>query len=322
MALPIWPYPESPFHAGERDAQARAGIDERMDDIGRRMIRAEMPDQHRSFFEAQPWLVLGARDEEGQPWASILAGAVGFVSSPAADVLSVAALPAAGDPIDACLVPGAGVGVLGIELSTRRRNRANGSVRGRSDTGFVIGVEQSFGNCPKYIQKRDLSTIVTGANEAPFETRVLRVLDEGMRRSLRTTDTFFLASAGPARAHDRGCDVSHRGGLPGFVSVSEDGSTITWPDFEGNYMFNTLGNLLLEPRAALVVPDFATGDLLQIAGTAEIIWSGPDVDAFEGAQRLVRLHVDRAVLRARALSLGGELLQLSPALKNTGTWER
>jgi predicted pyridoxine 5'-phosphate oxidase superfamily flavin-nucleotide-binding protein len=320
MPLPIWPHPESPFHAGERDAQARAGIDERMDEIGRRMIRAEMPDQHRAFFEAQPWLVLGARDVGGMPWASIVTGAPGFVSSPAADVLAVAALPGPDDPIDACLVAGAGVGALGIELSTRRRNRVNGVVRERSETGFVLSVEQSFGNCPKYIQKRELLPIASKATPAPFETRQSAVLDEDMRRMLRTTDTFFIASAAPARAHDRGCDVSHRGGLPGFVAVSDDGTTISWPDFEGNYMFNTIGNLLLEPRAGLVVPDFTCGDMLHVAGAAEIIWSGPEVDAFEGAQRLVRLRVERAALRSRAMPLGGAMLERSPALKSTGTW--
>lgn len=320
MPLPIWPHPESPFHAGERDAQARAGIDERMDDIGRRMIRAEMPDQHRAFFQAQPWLVVGARDSAGQPWASILTGAPGFASSPSADVLEIAALPAADDPLDACLVPGAGIGALGIELSTRRRNRVNGNVRERSATGFTVSVEQSFGNCPKYIQKRELSPIAREATAAPLETRTSAALDETMRRMLRTTDTFFLASAAPERPHDRGCDVSHRGGMPGFVAVSDDGMIITWPDFEGNYMFNTIGNLLLEPRAGLVVPDFASGDALHVAGTTEIIWSGPEVDAFEGAQRLVRLRVERAVFRPRAMPLGGELLQLSPALRDTGVW--
>lgn len=320
MTLPVWPHADSPFHAGERAAQARAGIDERMAEIGRRMIRAEMPEQHRSFFEAQPWLVLGARVLAGQPWATILTGSPGFVSSPAADLLAVAALPAVDDPLAASLVDGAGVGILGIELSTRRRNRLNGTVRGRSDQGFRVSVEQSFGNCPKYIQKRELSPIVSSRAEASFQTRSSDVLDHDMRRMLRATDTFFIASAAPARAHDHGCDVSHRGGLPGFVDVSAEGATVTWPDFEGNYMFNTVGNLMLEPRAGLVVPDFVSGDLLHVAGVAEIIWSGPEVDAFEGAQRLVRLQVTRAVMRPRAMALGGELLQLSPALKNTGTW--
>lgn len=316
MALPIWPHPESPFHAGERDAQARAGIDERMDDIGRRIIRAEMPEQHQSFFA----VVLGARDAAGQPWATLLTGSPGFVSSPAADLLAVAALPAGDDPVAACLVDGAGVGVLGIELSTRRRNRLNGIVRGRSDQGFRVSVEQSFGNCPKYIQKRELSAIAASPSDVSRETRSSPALDDGMRHMLRATDTFFIASAAPARVHDHGCDVSHRGGLPGFVAVSTDGSTVIWPDFEGNYMFNTIGNLLLEPRAGLVIPDFVSGDLLHVAGVVEIIWSGPEVVAFEGAERLVRLRVTAAVMRPRAMPLGGALLQLSPALNDTGTW--
>ncbi|MBL8742609.1 MAG: pyridoxamine 5'-phosphate oxidase family protein [Myxococcales bacterium] len=277
-----------------------------------------MPEQHRTFFAAQPWLVVGARDAGGQPWASILTGAPGFVSSPAADVLSVAALPAAGDPIDGCLVAGAAIGALGIELATRRRNRVNGIVRERNDAGLVVDVEQSFGNCPKYIQKRELSRSAPNGAAALAAARTSDALDDEMQHILRVTDTFFIASAAPARTHDRGCDVSHRGGRPGFVAATRQ--AIVWPDFEGNYMFNTIGNLLLDARAGLVVPDFASGDLLHVAGRAEIVWSGPEVDAFEGAERLIRLHVERAVLRPRAMPLTGDLIEPSPALRGTGTW--
>lgn len=317
MSLPIWPHRESPFHDGERDAQARAGIDERMEEIGRRIIRAEMPDQHRTFFEAQPWIVLGARGASGQPWASVLTGPVGFIASPAADVLVVDALPAAEDPIDRALAAGSGFGMLGIELSTRRRNRANGIVRERTARGLVLGVEQSFGNCPKYIQKRELVERDAGV---AGPVRSAAALDDEMRRLVRESDTFFIASAAPRRAHDHGVDVSHRGGKPGFVGCSDEGRTLTWPDFEGNYMFNTIGNLLVDPRAGLVVPDFERGALLHVAGRAEIVWSGAEVDAFDGAERLVRFHVERAILRENALSLGGEVLQFSPALAGTGVF--
>jgi len=320
MPSPIWPHVESPFHPGEQEAQQRLGIRDRMEDIGRRMVRAEMPDQHRTLFEALPWLVVGAADEAGRLWATLLTGPPGFVASPSPSSLAISALPAQGDPLSAAIDVGRSVGLLGIELSTRRRNRANGVVARRSASGFDVLVEQSFGNCPKYIQKRDVRLVGESDEATQSAGHRAAALDGVMTRMLREADTFFLATAAPGSAHNRGCDVSHRGGRPGFVSVGDDGTAITWPDFEGNYMFNTIGNLLLEPRAGLVVADFHSGDLLQVTGRAEVIWDGAEVEAFEGAQRLIRMQVDEALLRPRALALRGQLLQVSPFLTGTGVW--
>jgi uncharacterized protein len=320
MSLPAWPHAESPFHPGELEAHRRVGLRD-MEDIGRRIVRAEMPDQHRTFFQSLPWLVVGAADSSGRLWATLLTGPPGFVASPVPNELSISALPAPEDPLSAAVAPGRSVGLLGIELSTRRRNRANGIVQQRSRSGFNVLVEQSFGNCPKYIQKREVSLAVANSGD-PVTSHGLAapVLDATMRGMLREADTFFLASTAPGTAHNRGCDVSHRGGRPGFVAVSDDGKTITWPDFEGNYLFNTLGNLLVEPRTGIVVVDFRTGDMLHVTGRAEIIWDGPLVDAFDGAQRLVRVTVEEALLRPRAVALRGELLQFSPTLTGTGVW--
>lgn len=323
MSLPGWPHDDvAPFHAGEQAAQARTGMRERMQEIGQRVVRGVMPQQHREFFPLLPFIVAGAIDAQGQPWATLVAGnAPGFVSSPDEVTLRVNALPPAGDPLSDLLTEGAPLGLLGIELPTRRRNRANGVITARDPQGFTVSVKQSFGNCPKYIQTRELvpsapdehGTDTMGATHADH-------LDATMAALVRGADTFFIATHATGDGLNGGSDVSHRGGRAGFVHVSDDGRMLTWPDFIGNSFFNTLGNLLVQPRAGLVVPDFASGDLLHIAARAEVVWDGPEVAAFAGAQRLVRLHIDEAVLRSAALPLRWRFIDQSPALEGTGVW--
>jgi hypothetical protein len=133
---------------------------------------------------------------------------------------------------------------------------------------------------------------------------------------LRTADTFFIATHAAGDAPNAGADVSHRGGRPGFVRVSNDGRALTWPDLPGNAYFNTLGNLALEPRAGLVFPDFASGDLLHITGRAQIVWDGPQLAASAGAEPLVRLNVDETIDRPRALPLRWRLVEVSPELQS------
>src|SRR5260221_1853168 len=151
-AMSIAERDESPWHEGERAAQRTAGVAEQMALIAGRNIRSFMPDQHRAFFARLPFLVAASVDKSGRPWASVLSGPPGFATSPDPRRLHIAAQPADGDPFREALGPGAAIGLLGIELPTRRRNRANGHVVEFAADGFTVAVEQSFGNCPTYIQ--------------------------------------------------------------------------------------------------------------------------------------------------------------------------
>lgn len=285
-----------PFHDGERALQARTGMQQRMAEIGARAIRDYMPEQHRDFFALLPFLIAGSVDADGQPWASVLHGPPGFVRSPDARTLHVDARPPAGSPLAAHLRDGAALGLLGIQPHTRRRNRMNGRVARVSEAGFDVEVEQSFGNCPKYIHTREAFYFDEGAPDAP---QPLAALDDAARALIASADTLFIAST-----HAEGVDVSHRGGEPGFVSVdSGAGDVLTLPDYAGNFFFNTLGNLLLEPRAGLLFIDFDSGDLLHVSARAEIVWDGKEVAAHPGAQRLLRLTVTGALRVPRGLPL-------------------
>lgn len=318
----------APFHAGERALQSLAGSREQMEVAGPRVIRDHMPDQHRAFFAQLPFLVVGSLDAELQPWASVLAAPAGFMHSPDATHLRVDALPAAGDPLAGPLMPGATLGLLGIQPHTRRRNRMNGTVEALDGAGFMVAVQQSFGNCPRYIQAREPVLASNRGNAPPVQpAQWLDRLDLAAHRLIGSADTLFIATAYPneaaagdeADASSHGVDVSHRGGRPGFVRIDGD-DTLTVPDFNGNRFFNTLGNLAAHPRAGLLFIDFDSGDLLHVAVTAEIVWGGPEVEAFEGAERLMRFHVTHALRRPAALPLRWGDAQLSPHLAGTGQW--
>jgi len=317
----------SPFHAGEQALQRRVGLHDRLAQFGRKAIRDFMSDQHRMLFEELPFVVVGALDGRRRPWASVLVGTPGFMSSPDARTLRIAARPAYADPIAARLVAGAPVGLLGIQLETRRRNRMNGTVIEAEEDGFVVRVDQSFGNCPQYIQART-PVFVSGPSlvVAPRPVRAERaVLSTGAAALASRADTFFIATASPAAGGDdpaEGVDVSHRGGKPGFVRVDTDGgrTVLTAPDFRGNSFFNTLGNLALNPRAGVVFVDFATGDLLSLTGEAEVVWDGPELAAFAGAERLLRFRVEEGVWLENVIPLRWSAPEPAPQLAATGSW--
>lgn len=310
----------SPWHAGERQLQERAGVAARMEQVGRKVMRDYMPDQHREFFAQLPFLVAGAVDGQGDPWAGALEGAPGFAVSPDPQTLRVAAMADPDDPLRAALGPGRPVGLLGIELHTRRRNRMNGHIADWGGKRFDVAVAQSFGNCPQYIQSRDFYFSRSPSLRFAAALPERDGLDAAARALIEASDTFFVASYVDRNEGARGreVDVSHRGGKPGFVRV--DGNVLTIPDFSGNRFFNTLGNLAANPKAGLLFIDFERGDLLQLSGRAEVILDSPEIAAFEGAERLWRVHVRRAVRRPGALALRWRFDSYSPTALATGQW--
>lgn len=304
----------SPWHAGEQQLQAHVGVAERMEAFGRKVIRTWMPDQHREFYQQLPFMLYGAVDAQGRPWASVLEGAPGFAHSPDAEHLRFSTLPAGDDP--AQLRNGEPIGLLGIELHTRRRNRLNGHVGDLGDNGFDVSVDQAFGNCPQYIQLRQFQRVPL-SDPQTRPPQHLDTLDDAAKALIEGADTFFVASYVDVDGQ-RAVDVSHRGGQPGFVRV--EGNRLTIPDFAGNLHFNTLGNLLLNPQAGLLFIDFSTGDLLQLSGRTELILEGPEIEAFQGAERFWTFEVEKLVRRPAALALRWRFDGMSPTSLLTGNW--
>lgn len=307
------------WHAGEMALQETVGVRRAMERQGAQVIRDHLIDQHRLFFPLLPSIIIGAVDENGDVWSTMREGPAGFLSVADNKTLEIAATVDVSDPAEAGLSDGCSVGLLGIQLGTRRRNRLNGVVRGRGANGFSVGVRESYGNCPQYIQLRNYSFEPAPASRPSRQESA--ELSDVHRAMIAAADTFFVASY-VDRDGSRHVDVSHRGGKPGFVRVNKDGS-LTIPDFAGNLYFNTLGNILVSGRAGLCFPDFESGSLLQITGKAEVLLDSPEIALFQGAERLWRVYPERVVYRAGALALrwtkveGGE----SPNSLMTGSWD-
>ncbi|MHA6161561.1 pyridoxamine 5'-phosphate oxidase family protein [Pseudomonas sichuanensis] len=304
----------SPWHEGEKRLQEQVGVAERMEVFGQKVIRDHMPDQHRVFYHQLPFIVAGAVDAQGKPWATLLEGPEGFVSSPDPKQLLIDTEMASDDPATPGLAQGGAIGLLGIELHTRRRNRLNGQARRVAGGQLEVAVEQSFGNCPQYIQLREYTRVDEPSQGRQDST----ALDARTRAMIEGADTFFVASY---VEHDDGrhsVDVSHRGGRPGFVKV--EGNRLTIPDYAGNLHFNTLGNLLVNPLAGLLFVDFVTGNVLQLSGRTEVMLDSPLISAFEGAERLWALDVEQVVLRPAAVSLRWAFQEYAPTSLATGTW--
>ena len=250
---------DDPFHADERALQELMGVRERARKNGAVSIRPFMPEQHQRFFESLPLAFVATLDEVGRPQADALVGHPGMLRAVTPTLLVVHDMPR--EHALHALRPGAPLGVLGIDFANGRRNRANGVVERHDGGGLALRVTHSFGNCPRHIHVRRPDPVVATA---------ITALDP--RTLVESAATFFIASRSAELAPSRGggVDISHRGGAPGFVHWA-DGDTVVFDDVPGNNFFNTLGNIVSDPRVSLLFIDFDSGRQLRIAGDAALV---------------------------------------------------
>ncbi len=290
----------SPFHHGEQAVQERLGVRD-IEDWARKVVRGDLTTQHRAFHTSQPFLVVSARDGAGRPWVTLLSGPEGFVTSPDARHLVLQAKPSPGDALENAFSVGADVGILGIELATRRRNRVNGRIVANGSDTITFRVDQSFGNCPQYIREREWRRVNGKASAIAQRGTHLSTTQHSW---IETADTFFIASGyrGEGESATFGMDASHRGGDRGFVQVLDD-ARLQFPDYAGNNHYNTIGNLVLDSKAGFLFIDFESGSLLQLSGNASIDWDSKALNEFPGARRLVTLDIDEIVELSGAVDL-------------------
>ena len=294
----------STYHSGELKVQTRVGAVEAAHNIGR-MIHPVIAHVFVDFIQSQPMVILGSVDGKGMAWTSVLCGRPGLLTVMDEGTLRINALPADEDPLCESLRDDKELGLLIIDFSTRRRLRLNGSVVLGND-GFSVRTRQVYSNCPRYIQARThewSNDVYPASRDAPQAA----ALTEEFKRWIGKADTFFLASFHPLG----GADASHRGGFPGFVQVVDE-RTIIWPDYNGNGMFNTLGNIIENPNAGLLFLDFEQGGTLQLSGTADIIWDEERAAPFPGAERIVEFKIREVIKTENATALRWKFVDYSP----------
>jgi predicted pyridoxine 5'-phosphate oxidase superfamily flavin-nucleotide-binding protein len=285
-----------PYHEGERAVQRATEEQEGASQNAAMIADAVMPGA-RSYLQAQRMLVVASHDREERPWASIIFGEPGFVSADhdgqSVTIDRTMAFVSEAEILWTNLKLDAPLGLLAIELSTRRRLRINGHIELLTKERFVLRVEQAYPNCPKYIQRRRLLTMRS------HESGKLAALSEGhppdasLLAAVRKSDTLFVASGHPSR----GFDASHRGGPPGFIQILAP-DLLRIPDYSGNSMFNTLGNLQIDPLCGLTILDFSENRLYQMTGDAKLRFDGPienDNPAYTGRYLDFRIQDWRAV---------------------------
>jgi hypothetical protein len=300
---------ESPFHEGELEVQKRAG-QEAAAEANSPMLADKLYAGALNFICQQQMAILSTRDSDGHRWASVVFGPKGFLEPSDRESLHIAVPTGerdARDPLWQNLQSDTRLGLLVIELANRRRLRINGNAR-VTDSEILLKVRQSFPNCPKYITKRELEVELAEAPEAQLKVSEGTTLPAGLQRMIGAAAVLFLAT-GHAQ---HGNDASHRGGSPGFIEVRNK-NTLRIRDYPGNGLFNSLGNVVGDPRVGVLLPDFEHGRQLQLTATAKILRDLPDPEGkTSGTNRFVEFTIIRWLERPLPARLKSRVVSYSP----------
>ena len=304
------------YHDGEIRVQTRAGMRDTANRNGR-MISNAIPKGAVLFVEQQIMAVFGSVDENGQLWCSVIFGQPGFIHAPNVNTLEINTQLTGittVDPFWRNIKTQPQVGLLLIELSTRRRLRINGQLINTAEHLYTLDIQQAYPNCPKYIQRRH------SRRAQAFSHPGEQVFDQGttllkkQRKIISAADTFFVASAQRDANSQYHVDASHRGGQPGFVEIIDE-HQLRIPDFVGNSMFNTLGNFDSYPHTGLLFIDFEQRQLLQLTGRPKILWNhDAPVDTTGGTQRYWQLTIECWQLFNIPFDIDWEFLDYSPVI--------
>jgi len=285
-------------HPGELSVQHRAGVDGVAH--GSATVGGIIPTVAEQFLVAQRMVVISAIND-GAMWTTALVGQPGFIETLDESTFHIETDLPAEDPLFGAFDSPLDVGMIAIEPESRRRMRVNGRAH-MHDHGLLVQADQVFGNCPKYIQTRKGELVDLPAVTArPMGTR----LTEGQAAWVGSSDTFFVGTGAPGL----GNDSNHRGGNPGFIRV--EAQRLTWPDYIGNSMYMTFGNLEIDPRAGLLFINFETGHSLHLSGKARVDWDEDRAAEWPGAQRVVDMEIEHVIQLDHRIPLRYELQRLS-----------
>ncbi len=292
------------YHSGELAVQMRAGVQAEADRLGKSIGSIIQPTA-QNFLRHQRLAIASSVETSGKVWASLLTGEPGFLQAMDEQTVWINTTPVKSDPLIENLLASNEIGLLVIELATRRRLRVNGKAQVQPN-GIYVHTKQVYFNCPKYIQVRHLDTEITLLNQV-HQIQRAETLTSQQQQWMDEADTFFIASFHP----ESGADASHRGGNPGFVKVLNP-SKLLFPDYSGNNMFNTLGNLVVNPNAGLLFIDFEKGSTLQLTGKATIVWDVERTAEFAGAERLVEFQIEQILEMTHTSPLRWRFGEYSP----------
>jgi predicted pyridoxine 5'-phosphate oxidase superfamily flavin-nucleotide-binding protein len=291
------------FHSGEIAVQERASVRDIAEDVGEGIID-HLPPGASSFLELRQMAVLGTVDSDGRVWASVVTGQPGFIETVDDRTLKISARASSSDPLFRNLAKEGHVALFAPDFVATRRVRVNGRAVIKQGS-IYIRTEEVYGNCRRYLQERlFIGERKSSATDQPAETG--NALSAAQQQQISRADTFFIATDNP----EHGADVSHKGGNPGFLRVVDE-RHIAFPDYNGNSMFNTLGNLTVNPQAGLLFIDFDSGRTLQLSGRASIDWDANRIAKFAGAERVVDFELEQSIDNPAGFPLTAKFRQFS-----------
>ncbi|NHN32660.1 pyridoxamine 5'-phosphate oxidase family protein [Paenibacillus agricola] len=295
---------ESVYHEGELTVQKLTG-EEAIAAQNAKMVSSQFSNGIIHFLKSQQFAVLSSSDREGNVWVTFLTGEPGFAEVLDEQCIVIRAGLVEGDPLALEPLEREQIGLLIIDTNRRIRLRINGTASMQNEQ-LIVTAHQIYGNCPKYIQRRSLRTEKDAFRVLKSEHRS-KELRLQQQEWISNADTFYIGSVSKTGE----MDVSHRGGNPGFLQVF-NAKTLLFPDYFGNSMFNTLGNIYANPSSGLLFIDYDHGHSLHLTGFAEIIWGEEEASAFPGAERLVRFKIEEVVQLDNATEMQWGDTELSP----------
>lgn len=288
-----------------------------------------------------PLVAFGTLDQRGRPWTTIWGGEAGFCRPIAQGFIGAnTEADARFDPVfqelfatpddelperkivdEKVIKPEGGkpMAALTIDLETRDRVKLSGrfvagAVTSRTDAGtgafqMALQVEESLGNCPKYLNKKHITphsphpVLLSDGSGLPLPSEAVDLLAKA--------DLFFISSK-----HGNGnMDVNHRGGPPGFMRLFRNEAsevTLIYPEYSGNRLYQTLGNLQEDPVAGIVVPDFETGDVLYLTGRTTTLFGDKAAAYLPRTKLAVKIEIDEARFVRDGLPFRGAVIDYSP----------
>jgi len=289
------------------------------------------------LLQRAPLLAIGALDGQNRPWTSLWGGQPGFSQPLGGGIIGTRTIvDGVNDPVVQALVGGVDKGEmvqddtkmfsgLTIDLMTRKRvkicghmvagsvgeidvefeggtERPEGAPEKQDQIQFVTKIEQSLGNCPKYLNQYEIRPALVTSKLVSQSSD----LSEGAMELISKLDMFFLSSS---TLEDM--DTNHRGGPPGFVRILSP-TEIIYPEYSGNRLYQTLGNLQMNPRVGITFPDYGTGDVLYITGTAEILVASAAATLLPGSNLALKITIEEARLVESGLPFRGARKDPSP----------
>ena len=256
---------ENIFHDGQLAVQKITGEGE----IAKQripMISDALHPRSIPFIEHQILAFLGSEDSQKNIWLSLIVGKRGFIKIPSLQNIRFDLSNIVSNKQDIFfenIKSNPTVGLLFHEAARRARYRAWGIAHSEGNK-LSFDIRMGYPSCPKHIQ-RELIEVTEDANLISSKHEKGSVLGKPEKEWIRTAHTFFIAT----QTKKGDIESSHRGGQPGFIEILENG-LLRVPDYLGNSMFSTLGNIYENPKAALLFVDYNKGETLQLTGSAEL----------------------------------------------------